>query len=73
MTVTSLAPPRRGLPMAYRLRLTGFLFTLPALLFFFCFRLYPMLRAIQISFMQFDFLSPGTFVGLDNYVELLQD
>jgi multiple sugar transport system permease protein len=73
--VSAAAPAasRRGLSMTNRLRLTGFLFTLPALLFFGGFRLYPMLRAIQISFMEFDFLSPGTFVGLDNYAELLGD
>lgn len=58
---------------ANQLRLTGFLFTLPALLFFLIFRLYPMLRALQISFLRFDFLSPGHYVGFHNYVQLLQD
>lgn len=65
--------PRLHVSMTNRLRVTGFLFTLPALVFFLVFRLYPMLRAFQISFMRFDFLSPGEYIGLDNYVQLFQD
>jgi len=45
----------------------GVLFILPVLLLFLGFRLYPMLRAIEISFERYDLLSPPRWVGLDNY------
>jgi len=45
----------------------GVLFILPVLLLFLGFRLYPMLRAIEISFERYDLISPPRWVGLDNY------
>jgi multiple sugar transport system permease protein len=45
----------------------GVAFVLPVLLLFLGFRLYPMLRAAEISFQRYDLLSPPRFIGLDNY------
>jgi len=49
-------------------KLWGVAFVLPVLLLFLGFRLYPMLRAVEISFQRYDLLSPPRWVGLDNYV-----
>jgi multiple sugar transport system permease protein len=49
-------------------KLWGVAFVLPVLLLFLGFRLYPMLRAVEISFQKYDLLSPPRWVGLDNYV-----
>ncbi len=51
----------------------GFLFVLPVLLLFLAFRLYPMLRAIEISFQKYDLLSPPRWVGLDNYTFIVSN
>jgi ABC-type sugar transport system permease subunit len=40
------------------------------LLLFLGFRLYPMLRAAEISFQRYDLLTPPRWIGLDNYVFL---
>jgi ABC-type sugar transport system permease subunit len=47
--------------------LWGIFFLLPVLLLFLGFRLYPMLRAVEISFERYDLISPPRWVGLDNY------
>jgi ABC-type sugar transport system permease subunit len=72
--VTSPAAPARSLTLP-RLRLTyrtmqkvwGFLFVLPVLLLFLGFRLYPMLRAVVMSFQKYDLISEPRWIGLDNY------
>ena len=46
----------------------GIAFVLPVLLLFLGFRLYPMLRAAEISFQRYDLLTPPRWIGLDNYV-----
>ncbi len=65
-------------PIAQRWRLSyratqklwGIFFLLPVLLLFLGFRLYPMLRAVEISFQRYDLISPPRWVGLDNYTYL---
>src|SRR5919199_814619 len=54
-------------------KIWGVLFVLPVLLLFVGFRLYPMLRAIEISFQKYDLLSTPRWVGLDNYSFLLSN
>lgn len=51
----------------------GMAFVLPVLLLFIGFRLYPMLRAIEISFQKYDLLSKPRWVGLDNYAYLFSN
>jgi len=43
------------------------------LLVYAAFLLYPLVRSIQISFYDWDGLTLGTWVGLDNYVKVVQD
>jgi multiple sugar transport system permease protein len=64
--------PRRTVWLTYRRRLalTGFLFVLPALLYFAVFAFYPMLNAFWLSLHDFDLLTPPRWVGLRQY-ELL--
>ncbi len=54
-------------------KMWGYLFVLPVLILFLGFRLYPMLRAIEISFQKYDLLTRPRWVGLDNYRFLLSN
>ncbi|MEZ4638209.1 MAG: sugar ABC transporter permease [Caldilineaceae bacterium] len=54
---------------------TNWVFLVPALFFFLGYMVYPILRVLFISFTNFKYLSrdPAQFVGLQNYVDALQD
>lgn len=54
-------------------RAVGWLYVLPALLVYGAFLLAPLGRAVQISLYDWDGLTLGTFVGLQNYVDLVAD
>jgi multiple sugar transport system permease protein len=54
-----------------RLSLYGFAFTVPVLIFFMLFSIYPMLSAIYYSLTDYDLVSPPIYVGLNNYQSLL--
>jgi raffinose/stachyose/melibiose transport system permease protein len=54
-------------------RLIGYLYVAPALLVFGAFLLWPILRAVWLSLYEWDGLSVGTWVGLDNYVAVVTD
>jgi multiple sugar transport system permease protein len=66
-------PRRRRLTLAQSEALTGWLFIAPALLGFLVFYLFPTLRAIEISFTEWNLLRAPRFVGLDNYLRLFAD
>jgi ABC-type sugar transport system permease subunit len=52
----------------------GLLFVLPILAFFIVFKFWPMFRAIRLSFFKASPVSPNeTFVGIGNYLQLLND
>ncbi len=51
--------------------ITGWLFVLPLVIYFFVFQLAPMIIAFVISFTNWDKLSPIEPVGIQNYVHLL--
>jgi multiple sugar transport system permease protein len=53
-------------------RLAAF-FIAPALLGFLVFLLWPTLRGIYLSFTRFNLLTPAEWVGLDNYVRMVND
>jgi len=61
------------LSYTFRLSITGFLFTLPVLIFFTVFNVIPMVNAISLSFTNYDLVSRKEFVGLDNYLRLSSD
>ena len=54
-------------------RLVGYLYLLPAFAVFATFVLYPLYRAIFISFYDWDGLTVGTWTGLDNYKAVFTD
>jgi len=49
------------------------LFLAPAILFFLFYVIFPIFQSLQISLYDWDGLGPKTFVGMDNYVELMDD
>jgi multiple sugar transport system permease protein len=49
------------------------LFIAPALVGFLVFLVWPTVRGIYLSFTKFNLLTPPDFVGLDNYVRMVQD
>ena len=64
--------PRHS-PYFRRLGLIGFLFTLPAVLHLTLFGLYPVLRNLYLSFHSWSLAGAPKFIGLGNYVRLLND
>jgi raffinose/stachyose/melibiose transport system permease protein len=54
-------------------RLVGYLYLLPAFAVFATFVLYPLYRAIYISFYDWDGLTVGAWTGLENYKEVFTD
>jgi raffinose/stachyose/melibiose transport system permease protein len=63
---------RTGIGRRPPLRLTPYLFLLPALVWYLIFLVYPMYQSLVISFMDWDGLSANiSYVGLENYRRLL--
>lgn len=54
-------------------RLTPFIFLTPGLIFFIIYVIWPILSSFSISLYHWDGLSPKFYVGLENYIELLDD
>lgn len=54
-------------------RFRGVWFVVPAVVFFALFNFYPMARALYLSLTEYDLVSPPRFVGLGNYLALLDD
>ena len=72
----TLGPPRAmGGKTALKAiqRQEGFLFILPALIFFAAFVASPIIYIARASLLDWNGLSTGTWVGLDNYVRLFRD
>lgn len=62
-------PPRRPRQTSG----TGYLYVLPAFLVYAAFLLYPLARSVQISFYDWDGLTLGRWIGLDNYADVLRN
>jgi multiple sugar transport system permease protein len=69
--VQRVRTPRR--PLDWRQAITGYLFIAPALVGFSLFFLLPALRAIYISFTDWNLLSDPDWIGFDNYRRLYND
>lgn len=54
-------------------RRVAYLYILPAFVVYAAFLLYPLLRAVQISFYDWDGLTLSTWVGFENYLAVFQD
>jgi multiple sugar transport system permease protein len=69
-TITAQSPPSSRTRDDTRLAV---LFILPSLIGFLVFMVWPTLRGIYLSFTKFNLLTPPDFIGLDNYIRMVQD
>ena len=53
--------------------LAPWLFLAPGVLFFLFYVIFPVFQSIEISFYEWDGLGDRTYIGIDNYVELMDD
>ncbi len=67
------APRRRLLSYQARLKGIGFLFVLPAVIFFLIFFLYPVTQAIRVSFTSWNLFTPAEYIGFKNFTDLVND
>lgn len=67
------APRTGGFWKRNQRRLAPWLFLAPGMAFFLVYVIVPIFESIVISFYDWDGLSPARYVGLGNYVELLDD
>jgi multiple sugar transport system permease protein len=71
--MSTVARPSALSPQRRAETLTGWLLVLPAFIGFALFHALPTLRALQISFTDWNLLRPAHFVGMDNYAAMLED
>ncbi|CQR54055.1 carbohydrate ABC transporter permease [Paenibacillus riograndensis] len=69
------SPSQIGLRLASSSKFVGYLFVAPILIFMGIWFYYPLLRSFVYSFQDISFLNPdaATFIGLQNYTEMLKD
>jgi multiple sugar transport system permease protein len=76
MTVTALpdtTAPQRGWYKRNEIAVTPWLFLAPAILFFAVYVILPIFQSFSISLYDWDGLGEARFVGMGNYVELMDD
>ncbi|MEO9649974.1 MAG: sugar ABC transporter permease [Roseobacter sp.] len=77
--MTSVPPPKghstptRSWYKRNEIALTPWLFLTPAILFFAFYVLWPIYQSISISFYAWDGLGEARYVGMENYIELMDD
>ncbi len=62
-----------GSPNGRQERFTGLAMTLPAFIFFMFFIGIPILRTVLLGFQEWNAIAPAQWVGLDNYLHMLDD
>ena len=67
------ARPRVGFWERHQKRIAPWLFLAPAMIMFLVYVIFPIFQSIDISFYQWDGLSPKVWVGFSNYIELFGD
>ena len=67
------APEARGWYKRNEIAVTPWLFLAPAILFFLFYVIFPIYQSFTVSFYNWDGLSEPTYVGLENYRELMDD
>ncbi|MEM1074782.1 MAG: sugar ABC transporter permease [Pseudomonadota bacterium] len=72
-TITGTARTERGWYKRNEISVTPWLFLAPAILFFLFYVIYPIYQSIAISFYDWDGLGEARYVGMGNYVELMDD
>ena len=63
----------RSSPLYRRRALTAYAFMAPSLVILLVFIVWPMIRALWVSFEDYNVFSGGRWVGLDNYTKLVSD
>lgn len=71
--VPATDPAQRGWYKRNEIAVTPWLFLAPAILFFAAYVVWPIYQSIVISFYDWDGLGEATYVGVGNYVELMDD
>ena len=71
-SVSQTKNQKRTLSPKMRETIFGYLFLLPALIFFGIFVLFPIIQGIYISFYDYT-MSTFNFIGLQNYIDLMSD
>jgi raffinose/stachyose/melibiose transport system permease protein len=64
---------RRAERLPGEARRIGYLYIAPAFLLYAAFNLVPLVQGVNVSFYDWDGITPGTFVGLQNYTEFFSD
>ncbi|WP_193140871.1 MULTISPECIES: carbohydrate ABC transporter permease [unclassified Meridianimarinicoccus] len=73
LPVDQYEPPRRSFYKRNEIAITPWLFLAPAILFFLFYVIFPIYQSFSISLYDWDGLSEPTYVGLENYRELMDD
>ncbi len=71
--VPDTTPPQRSWYKRNEIAVTPWLFLAPAILFFAFYVIWPIYQSIVISFYDWDGLGEARFIGVENYVELMDD
>lgn len=66
-------PSRKAERLPGEARRIGYLYVAPAFILYAAFNLFPLGQGINLSFYDWDGITPGTWVGLDNYLEFFTD
>ncbi|MDB5059787.1 MAG: ABC-type transporter, integral rane subunit [Chloroflexi bacterium] len=72
-TAPARSSRRRLLSYQSRLKGVGFLFVLPAIVFFLVFFLYPVTQAVRVSFTSWNLFTPPVYRGFKNFTDLVND
>ena len=72
-STTITKPSRRGVTLSQRRMIAGFLFVLPAVLFTLAMFIFPLIMTGWMSLHDWPLLGQATFLGLQNYVDLVND
>lgn len=72
-STTITKPSRRGATLSQRRMIAGFLFVLPAVLFTLAMFIFPLIMTGWMSLHDWPLLGQATFLGLQNYVDLVND
>lgn len=73
MADTSMPPRAPGWVRRNRQTLAPLLFLLPGVLFFLFYVIFPVIQSFNLSFYRWDGLGEPRYIGVENYVELLDD
>ncbi len=65
--------PRLRMGLAAKQTAFAYAILLPTLVILCVFRFLPMIQAFIVSFTKYDLIHPARFVGLDNFIDLVQD